>query len=719
LKVGSGKIYDERMTKRWLVLTTSVLLGCQPGSVETDNTETAAYSGSPASECNSADTFTPPSFNLLDLGTILAKVTFYASGPAALQGLFTGSWTNWSSSDMNTALAKLATMRSVLDKYNLSDTYLPGTRLQVDCSGVDTTVRQYDGTCDDLTNTTAGAVGARIGRNIPVFVPNATNTGYVPNPFAYPAPNDDALLQPNPREVSRNLFTRGAGGTKTVPFLNLLAAAWIQFQVHDWFDHDNTSSPELFHIPLSTDDPLRTAPFNLTELLVPKTMRDTTALGQPLPPVYHNLVTHWWDGSQLYGVTKAQSEALRANVGGKVMAELAVDDKGLLPKAADGFEQTGMRKNWWLGLGVMHNTFANEHNAVVAMLKLKHPEHAGDEEWYFQHARLIVAAVIAKIHTVEWTPAILPNRTATIGLHANWYGLKSFLDPVSKAGLPLFMATAAQTIMLDPTLSTAEKQERIGAAKAAILGVIGGDTDNHGVPYSLTEEFTSVYRMHPLLPDTIAIKNASTNMTMATFTLQDARMAGARTIEDTYGMRNVVYSFGTQNPGALVLANYPAVLQALPLPTGIVDMGAIDVLRDRERGIPRYNDFRQQLRLPRVASIEALTDDPALRAALHKVYGDGVDAIDRVDALVGTFGEATRPSCYGFGETLFQVFTEMATRRLQADRFFTKDFNATTYTAEGIQWVADASMKTVLLRANPSLRTTGLATSSNAFYPWK
>jgi len=28
---------------------------------------------------------------------------------------------------------------------------------------------------------------------------------------------------------------------------------------------------------------------------------------------------------------------------------------------------------------------------------------------------------------------------------------------------------------------------------------------NHGVPYSLTEDFTSVYRMHSLLPDQLHI----------------------------------------------------------------------------------------------------------------------------------------------------------------------------------------------------------------------
>src|SRR2546423_9111402 len=174
-----------------IVLASTMVLGCQAGTVDTGDEsgdKVAAYSASPASECTPADTFIPPQFNLLDLGAVLAKVTYFSIGPAQFQELFSGSWTNWYRADMNTGLAKLATMRGVLDKYNLHDTYLPGTRPQVDCSGVDTTVRQLDGTCNDLTNTTAGAVGARIGRNIPAFVPNPLSpTGYAPNPAGYPA----------------------------------------------------------------------------------------------------------------------------------------------------------------------------------------------------------------------------------------------------------------------------------------------------------------------------------------------------------------------------------------------------------------------------------------------------------------------------------------------------------------------------------------------------
>ena len=49
--------------------------------------------------------------------------------------------------------------------------------------------------------------------------------------------------------------------------------------------------------------------------------------------------------------------------------------------------------------------FMREHNAICDHLHAAHPDHEDDE--LFDKARMIVAALIAKIHTVEWTPAIL------------------------------------------------------------------------------------------------------------------------------------------------------------------------------------------------------------------------------------------------------------------------------------------------------------------------
>jgi hypothetical protein len=67
---------------------------------------------------------------------------------------------------------------------------------------------------------------------------------------------------------------------------------------------------------------------------------------------------------------------------------------------------------------------------------------------------------------------------------------------------------------------------------------------------------------------------------------------------------------------------------------------------------------------------------------------------------------------------MFQVFILNATRRLQADRFFSDDYNEETYTAEGLRWVDQSNLKTVILRHHPELAATGLANIKNAFEPW-
>jgi hypothetical protein len=59
----------------------------------------------------------------------------------------------------------------------------------------------------------------------------------------------------------------------------------------------------------------------------------------------------------------------------------------------------------------------------------------------------------------------------------------------------------------------------------------------------------------------------------------------------------------------------------------------------------------------------------------------------------------------------------MASRRLKSDRFIAKDFTPELYTREGIEWVDDNSMITVLLRHFPEL-ADALRDVTNAFKPW-
>src|SRR6476660_5969687 len=73
---------------------------------------------------------------------------------------------------------------------------------------------------------------------------------------------------------------------------------------------------------------------------------------------------------------------------------------------------------------------------------------------------------------------------------------------------------------------------------------------------------------------------------------------------------------------------------------------------------------------------------------------------------------------FGFGETMFQIFILNASRRLQADRFYTEAYHEEVYSEEGMAWVDRSTFKAVILRHFPELATTGLGNISNAFEPW-
>jgi hypothetical protein len=48
-------------------------------------------------------------------------------------------------------------------------------------------------------------------------------------------PDMKNLLNPNPLLVSSKLLQRPPGADyQKVPFLNMLAGAWVQFMIHDW-----------------------------------------------------------------------------------------------------------------------------------------------------------------------------------------------------------------------------------------------------------------------------------------------------------------------------------------------------------------------------------------------------------------------------------------------------------------------------------------------------
>ena len=87
-------------------------------------------------------------------------------------------------------------------------------------------------------------------------------------------------------------------------------------------------------MPLEYDDPN----FNRKYLRVPYTRRDSCRNRRKPYDTYQNIVTHWWDASQIYGNDNATNSRVRSFSNGKLL----LDENGRLPiDPATGIPITG------------------------------------------------------------------------------------------------------------------------------------------------------------------------------------------------------------------------------------------------------------------------------------------------------------------------------------------------------------------------------------------
>ena len=594
--------------------------------------------------------------------------------PAMRIGPLEGIWARWSEAiDRRWGWSKLPAflgavtlqgLRTTLRRDNLADTNeLPAIRTLTPEPEDPRwrTARSPDGSYNDPQYPTMGSAGARFGRNVPV---------------ERTVVDREKVLRPSPREVSRKLMTR----EQFIPAstLNLLAAAWLQFMVHDWLQHGKNQSSHPWEVELAPDDPWPDHPMRIY-----RTRHDPTRPEEAqAPPSFANTVTAWWDGSQIYGSSEETQRRVRSGEAGK----LKLGDDGLLPLDRGNHQDvTGVTGNYWVGLSLFHTLFTLEHNAICDALAAAHPGWGDDD--LFDHARLVNAALMAKIHTVEWTPGILGSPTLRIAMNANWWGLwgrwvKEHWGRLSKS--------------------------------EALSGIPGSPTDHFGVPYSITEEFVAVYRMHPLIPDDYDLRSHRDNTSLRRCTFPELAFHHTRPVMEQVPLTDLLYTFGTMNPGAITLHNFPRFLQRLERPEGrLLDVAAVDILRSRERGVPRYNDFRRLLHKKPIESFSELTANAADARLIEEVYeGD----LESVDVTVGLFAEPL-PKGFGFSDTAFRIFILMASRRLNSDRFFTADYRPEVYTESGMRWIDENGFADVLRRHFPDL-APALAGVPNPFAPW-
>ncbi|XP_076916282.1 alpha-dioxygenase 2-like [Bidens hawaiensis] len=565
-------------------------------------------------------------------------------------------------------LGYLALRRRLHQRYNLLHV---GTM-----TGTKYDMQQYphrtaDGKCNHPTDDIVGSQGTFFGRNMP---PSTSNFG---------------LLEPHPSVVATKLLERRKFVDCGKQF-NMIACSWLQFMIHDWIDHmEDTHQVELVAPPeVAEKCPLKSFKFYKSKEF--STGSDQTKTG------FLNSRTPWWDGSVIYGNNEAGMKKIRAYKDGK----LKIAKDGLLEHDEKGIPISGDVRNCWAGFSLLQALFVKEHNLICDMLKERYPEF--DDEKLYQHARLITSALIAKIHTIDWTVELLKTDTLLAAMRINWYGM------LGKKMKDLFGN------ILGPELS----------------GLVGlKKPQDHGVPYSLTEEFVSVYRMHTILPDKIILRDidyVASEHKFSPLVQQEVSMKdmigkeGEKRLSKI-GMEKMLVSMGHQSCGAVSLWNYPSWMRNLVAHDidgddrdDQVDMAAMEIYRDRERNVPRYNEFRRNMLMIPISRWEDLTDDEEIVKALNDVYGYDVE---KLDLLVGMHAEK-KIKGFAISETAFFIFVLIATRRLEADRFFTTNYNSQTYTEKGLQWINKTeSLKDIIDRHFPEMSKTWMRCSS-AFSVW-
>ena len=681
------------------------------------------------------------------------------------------------------------------------------------CKGDLIRYRTVSGICNDIYNPLMGSAGQLFARNVTFdsTFPDQARTALTKSRHG----DRLGLLKPDPQVISRRLFTRkqsnpaacndgyGLPGYakeadcdyKKAPFFNVLAAFWIQFMTHDWFSHleEGHNDAGWMRVGCGPEDAkkLGCRPEDRIDKGYVAQSAEPTRFShggreylERAPKTFRNTNTAWWDASQIYGYDdrsrrrvkrdpRDPARLLLVSVAGKTGGYLPALEPGdpMNPQWA-GQEAVAFPDNFTIGVSFYHNLFAREHNAFVEEFRrqaaatpdadsgLRNPSQPARVIAYrdvtadelFEAARLVVAAEIAKIHTIEWTPQLLYNEPLYLGMNANWSGLVGDGAPAVSDALreivtrnfgrsedvrkatqwysvfasgPGIFGLGSHVYAGEPVFTAFDR------AKKDIWDItnprhVNGGVNHFGSPFNFPEEFVTVYRLHALVPDLIEYRDlgGDPNRIANKIPVMETFQSRATEAMRSRGLGNWALSMGRQRLGLLALQNQPRFLQNLKIPrlnseSGRIDVAALDLIRDRERGVPRFNEFRRQYGLRQLTGFDDFidqhlaTDSPERRdqeelvRTLREVYGqhtcdaskiitdaqrneDGspindclghangstVDNIEDVDTVVGWLAETTRPHGFAISETQFVVFILNASRRLFSDRFFTSEFPA-------------------------------------------
>nr|XP_034316533.1 peroxidase-like protein isoform X2 [Crassostrea gigas] len=277
------------------------------------------------------------------------------------------------------------------------------------------------------------------------------------------------------------------------------------------------------------------------------------------------------DGSAIYGSNLMQEGGLRSKVGGRLLESEA----GLPPHhpCLDNirthtekkcFNAGDHRINEIPGLSVLHITWLRRHNLITDALRTA--TGITDDETLFQEAKRIVVAELQHITYNEFLPEILNNRFLTFfNLRSRPYGHDNIYDP-----------------SVDPRTFNSFGAAVFRMGHSLVRNVIGHDNGRGQIKtYPIREHFDNPDLMYhtPCEPGDFP-PCGTTPLHGFEYTARWMSKAPKSRSDSTLvnGIRNNLF----EGRGSMIKGE-----------TKSFDLGALNIQRGREHGLPPYNAFRK------------------------------------------------------------------------------------------------------------------------------
>jgi len=428
--------------------------------------------------------------------------------------------------------------------------------------------------------------------------------------------------RPNPRDISNAIASQSA------PLGNARRLTSMFWQWGQFIDHDlslTSSGAESADIPVNNPmDPLGPS-IHFTR----SNFDPATGTGPGNPRQHMNEITHWLDGSMVYGSDSSTATALRANDG---TGRMLVGAGNMLPNNSDvginmgndgPFPDSSLqaagdpRANEVAGLEAMHTVFVREHNRLADQIRAADPGLSGEQ--VYQKARKLVGAQIQKITYDEWLPAMLGDNA---GLRAP-----------EGAAMPAYGGYDDQMqSMLATEFTTAAF--RIGHT---MLNSQYLRLDQNG---NVTSEGN--LQLAAAFFDPSVLTSDNIDDLFRGLAWQEANEIDTQVVDD---VRNML--FGPPGGGF-----------------GL-DLLSLNLQRGRDHGLPDYNSMRAALGMAPVSDFDEITSDAALAAELEALYGD----VNDIDLWIGLMSEDKLEGS-AVGESMARILVDQFVRLRDGDRYF-------------------------------------------------